>query len=120
MKTTRTHNRCYVAQFWRNDGDWHDSGYDRMPVIAFYAKNDAEANHLAANYIAANRMSDEDFSLTHLARVEITVKSSAVKNKVREQTYVLQRDLKPLEKKLERAKLRGLNDLIKDCVFPEE
>ena len=57
----------YLAQFWSNDGRWHETSHEYRPVYMFTAKNDGSALSAAATFAEGKRPS-KDCHLRKLVR----------------------------------------------------
>ena len=61
----------YYVKFWRNDGDWHDIGYDLTPRYLFTTSNDELANSVLLVYMILDRRGTEDFNVEELHELTI-------------------------------------------------
>jgi hypothetical protein len=101
-------NNTYLAQYWRNDGGWHDSGYDMSPTLVFQADSDDHAKELALAYIGANKRGREEFWLSKLARMNFSTQDVPFDDKGSEAV----KPDKDLESRLSAAKFTPLRDAI--------
>ena len=112
-------NKIYLAEYYRNDGGWHEAGISLTPSYLFTAKDKEIAVELAKGYITQNRKYScdkesaggyEDFNLKQL--LELDVKKEGLITSVSFRTIEVQWQGVPcesnlgLEKKLSEAKFR--------------
>ena len=104
----------YVAKYWKNDGDWHES-WDYDPTFSFYAESDEQAQQLAIDYIRLNTQEFYDFSLSHLARINLEIQEIPFQENKKKITRVERIDARhSLERKLQRANFVD----IREAIFP--
>lgn len=89
--------RKYIATFWRNDGGWHELGYERCVSYVFSAKSDRDALKLALAYATRERRPKMDFGLQKLSQVQLREMPLAQKDRSREVPF------KKLEERLKAA-----------------
>ncbi|MFA4954086.1 MAG: hypothetical protein WC641_02145 [Patescibacteria group bacterium] len=59
----------YRAKYWRNDGEFHQRGYN--PDYVFNAPDDASAIKKALAYIKRKRQGNEEFSILKLEEIKV-------------------------------------------------
>jgi len=102
-------NKMYLAEYYRNDGGWHEAGTSLTPSYLFTAKDERIAVELAQGYIAQNRRY-EDFNLARL--LELNVSKDRPTTQISFRAIEVQWQNVPrapnadLEKKLSEAKFR--------------
>jgi len=109
--------RLYVFEFWRNDGEWHDLGYDRSPTLIFEAKDDGEARELVYGYIRLNSTHERaDVSLHSLYEVDIKIKKRKLRFKKiwKSSSQSFEKPSRRVEERVNATTFKGLENYMEE------
>ncbi len=103
LKNKVENKNLYLMEYWRNDGEWHNSGtYDCSPILTFYAKDDKEAKEIALDYIFFKKRKWEETNLLRIVELKIEARELKLNES---ETATLGKDCiekKPIPKEIEK------------------